>query len=541
MAEQYTADNLRDSMESQFGHLHYNDRYSGCHAGRYDFLLEMLADDIIEDDGSSDSVMDGVELLHRESASVAMVSGCGEEVASVGGVSRPAGVSLPSPQLLTGGIPCTFSSESSMFPLSEVPEFSHGGYDGGIEVGFDGTWNPLKFSELIEKLEAAKEKAGEIQKGPDGFAINLGGEDVLVMPTGGKVGGLLYKYRFLCRGVEFLVHSNPPQGRQPVRVRYLAESLIGNNFFAVHEQFVTPFLKRLGLTIHADKPSRIDMQVMIDVPAAEFIRLFELGHVVTKLRKGSIDFSVGRAVNKETLTLGSTSKVQVCIYDKGKELRSQKSSVVKEALFAERCVGDEWINSGRPITRVEVRLGREALKCLGVNTVADLKEREHAIVDLLTRDWFRILEKPKVRGHENTAAIHPIWERVRALFGSYFTGASVVDVQWEKDQSVSCDAVALEKQALGCISKALAVRFGEQSSRRGSVELANGWVDRIQNELHEKLNCFAEHFRIKTGIELGGVSSYDPVGYDVDLDYAQDLAHIRALGMRKIASLQELG
>ena len=54
---------------------------------------------------------------------------------------------------------------------------------------------------------------------------------------------------------------------------------------------------------HADKPSRIDMQVMIDVPAAEFIRLFEEGHVVTKLRKGSIDFTNGRCVNKETLTL----------------------------------------------------------------------------------------------------------------------------------------------------------------------------------------------------------------------------------------------
>ena len=39
-------------------------------ADRYDFLLEMLVDDIIEDDGSSDSVMDDAEHLHRESASV---------------------------------------------------------------------------------------------------------------------------------------------------------------------------------------------------------------------------------------------------------------------------------------------------------------------------------------------------------------------------------------------------------------------------------------------------------------------------------------
>jgi len=385
--------------------------------------------------------------------------------------------------------------------LSEVPVFSHGGYDGGIEVGFDGTWNIGKFPYLIEALEEAKELAGEIQKGPEGFAVNLEGEDVLVMPTGAKVGGLLYKYRFICRGVEFLVHSKPPKGRQPVRVRYLAESLIGNNFFVVHEQFVIPFLKSLGLIVLADKPSRIDMQVMIDVPAAEFIRLFDEGHVVAKMRKGSVHFSNGLRVVKETLTLGSPSKVEVCIYDKGAQIA--KMDPLKKAYFVERCVGDEWENSGRPITRVEIRLGREALKCLGVYTVADLKERAHGMLDLITHDWFRILQDPKVRGHENTAAIHPIWERVRALFSSYFSGASVKEVKWEKNQSVVCDPVALEKQALGCLSKAFAVRKGEQSSGQSVVDLTTVWADRNKKEFLEKINFHAEHVRVKIGIKLG--------------------------------------
>jgi len=43
----------------------------------------------------------------------------------------------------------------------------------------------------------------------------------------------------------------------------------------------------------------------------------------------------------------------------------------------------------------------------------------------------------------------PIWERVRNLFSAYFSGADVKDVVWEKNPSVSCDPVALEKQALG--------------------------------------------------------------------------------------------
>jgi len=128
------------------------------------------------------------------------------------GDSRGVGGSALSPKLLTGGIPCTESLPTPQESPSDVPEFSHGGYDGGIEGGVDGTWSPLKFSEVIAKLEAAKELACEVQKGPEGIPLELAGEEVLVMPTGGKVGGLLYKYRFLCRGVEFLVHSNPPKG-----------------------------------------------------------------------------------------------------------------------------------------------------------------------------------------------------------------------------------------------------------------------------------------------------------------------------------------
>ena len=431
-----------------------------------------------------------------------------------------AALSAGLPQLLTGGGPCTVSENSPTISTLEVQEFSHGGFDGGIEVGFDGTWNLLKFSDLLEVLEEAKNRAAEIQKGPEGFALHLSGEEVLVMATGAKVGGLLYKYRFICRGVEFMVHSNPPKNRQPVRVRYLAEAVQGSRdrFYGVHFEFVLPFLSRLGLVVTADKPSRLDVQLLIDVPASDFVRFVESGHVVTKLRKFSIDGTLGREVKRETITIGKVDKVQVCIYDKGREIRAKKKSIVKETDFIARCVGDEWINSGRPITRIEFRFGREALKCLGVNTVDDFRQREKAILDLVTRDWFRVLKAPKVRGHENTAEMHPVWERVRELFLTYFSGAEVADVVWESKGLTSCDPMALERQALGCLSKALAFRYGEQSSRQSSVHLATGWVDRVQNELHEKLNCQAVNVRIKTGIELG-VS----VGYDVELDYVANI------------------
>ena len=133
----------------------------------------------------------------------------------------------------------------------------------------------------------------------------------------------------------------------------------------------------------------------------------------------------------------------------------------------------------------------------------------------------------------------PIWERVRNLFSAYFSGADVKDVVWEKNPSVSCDPVALEKQALGCISKALAARYGEQPNRRSSIDLGTGWIDRVQNELHEKLNVFARHVRIKTGIELG-IPSQRTDWYDVELDHYREFDRHRKQEIDKeIRELEE--
>ena len=318
-----------------------------------------------------------------------------------------------------------------------------------------------------------------------------------------------------------MIHSNPSEHIQPVRVRYGAESVQGhrNKLFDVHFGFVLPFLKKLGLHVTADKLSRVDMQCLIDVSVDEFVSLLRNNHFTTKLRKKAIHGTMSR---DETIEIGSLSNVQFCFYDKGRELRCKKSNILKEALFVRDCVGDEWYHSTRPITRVEIRLGRDALKSLGVSSVADFRGRERGIIELLTTEWLRILKEPKVRGHENTAAIHPVWERVRNLFFAYFTG-NELDVKWQKPESISCDPVALEKQALGCLSKALAVRHGEQSDSISSTFLANVWIDSVGGELHSKLNTCAVLSRHKTGVEFG-VSSGLSAGYDIELEpsYALD-------------------
>ena len=110
-----TAKDLRDRMESRFGFLHYNEGYGGRHASDYDFLAEMLADEVI-DDGLSDSVTEDNGQLLLHSAPVVTVQGRRQVSTGGGGDSRPVSGLAPSPQLLTGGFQVPFLLKPQCFP-----------------------------------------------------------------------------------------------------------------------------------------------------------------------------------------------------------------------------------------------------------------------------------------------------------------------------------------------------------------------------------------------------------------------------------------
>jgi hypothetical protein len=139
-------------MESRFAYLHESDNYNGEHAGEYEMLATVLSDSYTDGDeltteGFLESALDSEPDVLRVK---------GSESGGGGGDSRPV---AGSPLLLTGGFSCTSSRFSPSSGTVEVPEFSHGGYDGGVMVGFDGTWNARRFERLLMILESAKEEA----------------------------------------------------------------------------------------------------------------------------------------------------------------------------------------------------------------------------------------------------------------------------------------------------------------------------------------------------------------------------------------------
>ena len=132
-----------------------------------------------------------------------------------------------------------------------------GGYDGGVEVGFQGNWVDWKWVDVQETLEAARLAATEAEKPVE---FELCGRLFLMHVTGARR-GVMYKYYFEGDGVTFLIHSNPQGKIQPVRLRYNAEGLIGRDLFIKHGE-VLEILEEFGFFVHKEIVSRADLQVM---------------------------------------------------------------------------------------------------------------------------------------------------------------------------------------------------------------------------------------------------------------------------------------
>ena len=278
-----------------------------------------------------------------------------------------------------------------------------GGYDGGCEVGFDGVWDVLSFGELIETLEAARLRAEIGSKGGKKCHeyVELCGKHFEIQPYGTN-GGVCYRYILKGCGLRLYFHSSPDtKNIQPVRVHYEAESLIGRSLFSVHAA-VCKLLSDLGFRISDEKISRLDLQVMIDIPVENFVVPVVLGHAVKRAQKDTLHRKHGKV---QTYRLGVNTILR--IYDKRAELL-EGGDDTKLALMIKECFGGEL---PEVCTRVEYQLRRDLLRETGINSVTDLQSMETDLVRWLTSDWFRLLDGPKKKNNESRQAVLADWQR----------------------------------------------------------------------------------------------------------------------------------
>ena len=425
--------------------------------GPDDVLMEMVLDPI----GESSSPLFFQQMAKGKDTKVrAGLRGAATAAGIPSRSERSAAVQAPlSPPLTSRGV--------TNRQMPEKPkEKILGGYDGGCEVGFYGDWNPHKFQDLVKKLEFAKQAAINTSVCDERY-VTLGGLTFSVYSSGAKIGGggdgsnkqggVTYNYVIEGMGLKFLIHSNPKGGLQPIRLRYGFESLAGRDLFSVHAK-VLELLQELGFTVTKEVVSRLDLQVMLFRDISAFIEPIFANRVVKRGQSYSFHGEGNKPIT--SYTLGKA--IQLCIYDKREEL-IKKFDEVKMSLIVNDCLGGEFPEE---LTRVEFRLRRDALKYLGINTIQDMLEREHAVVDYLTFDWFRLLadEKKSEHGHERRQTLAPVWQEVRDLFFKYFPGSvenrKPIDRNIRGRREVKCTGESLVKQAVGCLATAAALVKG---------------------------------------------------------------------------------
>ena len=435
-----------------------------CGGEQWDNVIETLLE-ITEED----SLADQLDVHTPADAATAAPSGV---TAMVSARHDFAYLDTYSPEVSNTGLSMYHTPEVPPFQSTQVntpPLLPSGGYDGGTSNSFFGTWNPIKRSKAFKALDKGKRGAMHLKRGFQQF-ITLGGENVLVYPRGKNVGNNKYEYLIEWGGYDLKIWGNPDSNPVlgDVRVRYSAEVILEYGIDEAQRRLID-WLSTIGFTPYPDggeKLSNVDINVCVPIPVSEFESLQRNGHCVTRTKKNVIFQNDNDA---ETCCRGDRTRTQIKIYDKRVESNDKSDNFRKTLLFVQRHIGDEWFNSDRPITRVEFSIGRDRLKewktpnsDRGINSLAEFRAMERNIVDVLTFQWFRILAKPKVRGHENTAELHPHWVTVRSEFLRCFDGSTAPLTKVKK--TVSFDHKRLLQQYKGIARKLIGFKYGKPRS-----------------------------------------------------------------------------
>jgi len=397
-----------------------------------------------------------------------------------------------------------------------------GGYDGGVEAGIDGEWDQNHFFWLCEALDVCRQFAddGNIERS----FLEFGGFVWKVSAKGAASGFHKYKYVLESHGVKLYIHSNPKGNIVPVRVRFGFECLARTNLFEAVKTLRNA-LSEIGFTWGRETLSRVDMQVLLPVDIYEFADAMKGKKVVTQCRGKCEITSDCHTMRIQTITLRSEN-AEVCIYDKLAQV--DESDDVYFMTFY------RWVlNYKKPefLTRVEFRFRRPMLRRYGITTFEDLRLSQRSLPQVFGRDWFRILEREKVRGSENVIKNAPIWDRTLRAFEFYFGhenggGRSREELREYRPPKSSPGVERLVKQAVGCLASALAVtkekaldaveaveKAAEVLKDYGEELLGKMTVKQIQNEVvraftpdnRRRYDCLSE---IRLAMVPGPVREY---------------------------------
>lgn len=382
-------------------------------------------------------------------------------------------------------------------PLTGSPSSSVlGGFDGGIEVGWFGDWNEESFKSLCLSFDRCR-TAADLKDFYNSYC-RVGRYVVQLAPTGAAVGRVKYKYVLLYHGLRFYIHSSPSGTIQPVRVKIGAVPLMRHGLQRVY-QLIIDILFSLGFQPMEELVSRADCQVMSsDFTVQDFFDSLSGGRFIT-LARGKLSCVASLSSGKlESVTINSRN-VELCVYDKLAELVHCDSSY-QEAFVA--CFGDSSGNLPSVLTRFEFRFRSEILRNFGIKTVSQLFESSSSLLLWASREWFRVLNRAKVRGCENKIPVCSLWRSVQNIFHKVFSRFGCLSVQRVKSSTRPAKerASRLVRQAVGCLGSAVAlVAESFNQAKKDFYNLAVGLIDKHFSDLRNKAHSRAVELALVDG------------------------------------------
>lgn len=313
-----------------------------------------------------------------------------------------------------------------------------------IEIGFSGSFRDEFLDLFFQRLEDAKFFASEAPA-----YVTFKGSVFKVLPKGAKSGRVSYSYWLQFHGLDILIHKDP-DFIQPVRIKVGAIALMRFGYQGV-KRLINLVLDKLDFVNCGEIISRIDVQLMLSgVSPADVLNEIQAGDVVTTCRGSFNVIQSLKDLTVQTVWLKSRT-AELCIYDKLSELEKVSSEYFQA--FLSRFGSNLQY---KKLTRFEFRFKSEYLKNYGIRTFKDFEELQGDLLENFTFEWFRIIDRPKVRGHEREQKLSNIWALVRREINENFPLISKV-VKVVKEKTVK--ASRLIKQAVGCLSSAFAMLY----------------------------------------------------------------------------------
>ena len=210
----------------------------------------------------------------------------------------------------------------------------------------------------------------------------------------------------------------------------------------------------------------------------------------------------------ETITMKSEN-AEICIYDKLAQLSAADS--VYFMTF------HRWIlNYERPeyLTRVEFRFRRPMLRRYGITTFDDLRKSQEALPQVFGRDWFRILERDKVRGSENVIEDAPIWKRTLKAFKFYFSREKTEhrppeELKSYKPPKTTPHIERLVKQAVGCLASAVSLTKQKMNDASEVVQSCTETLKRYGETLYSKVTLRQIQNEVVRAFTPSGEKTFD--------------------------------